>query len=112
LADALRRRRRLFIQYLLRLSLGVSVILMLTGMIVWIASGDRESPSTTPAQLLEGLDAGHRLMLAGILLLAITPVLRVVALLGLWVRERAWRFAATAALVLVLLSVALWAAGS
>jgi uncharacterized membrane protein len=111
LADALRKRRRWFIQFLLRLSLGVSVILMLTGMIVWVASGDRASPSTTPAQLFGELDAGHRLMLAGILLLAITPALRVVALLGLWIRERAWRFAATAALVLVLLCVAFWAGG-
>jgi hypothetical protein len=45
------------------------------------------------------------------ILLAITPALGVVALLGLWVRERAWRFAATAALVFVLLCVALWAGG-
>jgi hypothetical protein len=111
LADALRKRRRWFVQILLRLSLGVSVVLMLTGMIVWIASGDRESPSTTPAELLGRLAAGHRVMLAGILLLAITPALLVVALFGLWVRERAWRFAATAALVLGLLGVALWVSG-
>jgi uncharacterized membrane protein len=111
LADTLRKRRRRFVQLLLRLSLGVSVILMFTGMMVWITSGDRESPGTTPAELLGGLPAGHHLMLAGILLLAITPALLVVALLGLWVRERAWRFAATAALVLVLLSVAFWAGG-
>jgi uncharacterized membrane protein len=111
LADALRKRRRWFVQFFLRVSLGVSVVLMLTGMIAWIASGDHQSPSTTPAQLLGSLDAGHRLMLAGILELAITPALLVVALLGLWLRERAWRFAATSALVLVLLGVALWAGG-
>jgi uncharacterized membrane protein len=108
LADALRKRRRWFVQVFLRLSLGVTVVLMLTGMIIWIASGDHESPSTTPEQLLGSLDTGHRLMLAGVLQLAITPVLLVVALLGLWMRERAWRFAATSALVLVLLGVALW----
>jgi uncharacterized membrane protein len=84
---------------------------MVLGMIVWMVSGDRVSPSTTPAELFGTLDPGHRLMLAGIVLLAITPALRVVALLGLWTRERAWRFAATAALVLVLLGVALWAGG-
>lgn len=111
MADALRKRRRWFVQLFLRLSLGSSVVLMLTGMIVWIAGGDLESPSTTPRQLLGGLDAGHRLMLAGVLQLAITPALVVVALLGLWLRERAWRFAATSALVLVLLGVALWAGG-
>ncbi|MPZ93104.1 MAG: DUF1634 domain-containing protein [Actinobacteria bacterium] len=107
----LRRRRRQFIQILLRLSLSASVLLMVLGMIVWVASGERESPSTTPSELLGVLDMGHRLMLTGILLLAITPALRVVALLGLWIRERAWRFAATAALVLVLLGIAFWAGG-
>ena len=111
MADVLRKRRRYFIQVLLRLSLATSVLLMVLGMVVWIASGDRASPSTTPLQLFGTLDTGHRLMLAGILLLSITPALRVVALLGLWIRERAWRFAATAALVLVLLAVAFWAGG-
>jgi uncharacterized membrane protein len=51
-------------------------------------------------------------MLAGIVILAITPALRVLALLLLWVRERAWRFVATSALVLILLGVALVAGGS
>jgi hypothetical protein len=111
LADTLRKRRRYFIQVLLGLSLAASVLLMVLGLIVWVASGDRAAPSTTPAQLFGALDTGHRLMLAGILLLAITPALRVIALLGLWIRERAWRFAATAALVLVLLTVAFWAGG-
>jgi uncharacterized membrane protein len=84
---------------------------MTSGMMVWIGSGAREAPSTTPPQLFGVLDTGHRLMLAGILLLGITPALSVVALLVLWIRERAWRFAAASALVLVLLGVALRAGG-
>jgi uncharacterized membrane protein len=111
LADAVRKRRRRFIQILLQLSLTVSVLLLIIGATLWVGGGDRQAPSTTPAELFGTLDAGHRLMLAGILLLAITPALRVVALLGLWIREGAWRFAATAALVLALLGLALWVGG-
>jgi hypothetical protein len=82
---------------------------MASGMVVWLASGDRNSPGITPTQLFGPLDLGHRLMLAGILVVASTPALRVVALLGLWVQERSWRFAITAALVLLLLGIAFWA---
>jgi uncharacterized membrane protein len=108
LADRLRRERRRFIQALLRFTLAVSVVLMTTGAVVWGSAGRRVAPAVTPDQLLGPLDAGSRLMLAGIVLLAITPVVEVLALLVLWVRERAWRFAATAALVLALLTTALW----
>jgi uncharacterized membrane protein len=82
---------------------------MSTGAVTWSSSGRRAAPAVTPEQLLGSLDAGSRLMLAGIVLLAITPALQVLALLALWVREHAWRFAATAAVVLVLLTTALWA---
>lgn len=96
---------------LLRAGLALSVALMSSGLALWIGKGTRLAPSTTPAQLLGDLDPGHRLMLAGLLLLALTPALRVIALLVLWLRERAWRFAGTAALVLLLLGIALWAGG-
>lgn len=107
----LRRRRRRFIQVLLRASLAGSVSLMLVGLVIWVAGGQRTAPPTTPSELFGTLEVGHRLMLAGLLLLAITPALRVMALLVLWARERAWRFAGTAALVLLVLGVALWAGG-
>jgi hypothetical protein len=82
---------------------------MTTGAVIWGSSGRRAAPAVTPEQLLGPLDAGSRLMLAGIVLLAITPALPFLALLALWVRERACRFAATAAVVLVLLATASWA---
>ena len=64
-----------------------------------------------PGKLFGSLDTGDRLMLAGIVLLALTTALQVGALLVLWVRERARRFVVTAALVLMLLAVALWVSG-
>jgi uncharacterized membrane protein len=84
---------------------------MLMGMVVWVAGGDHGAPAATPAELLGDLGAGDRLMLAGVIVLAVTPALGVIALLILWFRERAWRFAGTAALVFVLLCVAFWAGG-
>jgi uncharacterized membrane protein len=84
---------------------------MSAGVMIWSSSG-RTAPAVRPAQLVGSLDSGSRLMLAGIVLLAITPALEVLALVALWVRERAWRFAATAALVLLLLITALWLGGT
>ena len=75
---------------------------------MWIAQGETESPGTTLAQLFGAADLGHRLMLAGIVVLAVAPALRLAALLGLWIRERMWSFAANAGLVLVLLAAAYW----
>jgi len=46
------------------------------------------------------------LMGAGVVVLALTPVARVLVLIGLWVRERDWRFVAVAGVVLVVLGVA------
>jgi uncharacterized membrane protein len=109
LADRLRRLRRRFIQALLRSTLAASILFMTIGAVIWGVSGRRASAAVTPENLFRSLDTGNRLMLAGIVLLAITPALQVVALLVLWIRERAWRFAATAALVIVLLATALWA---
>lgn len=106
-----RRRRRRFIQILLRSSLTLSALLMASGLSFWLAGADRRAPGTTPADLLETLDSGHRLMIAGILMLTLTPALSVVALLVLWTREGLWRFAGTAGLVLALLGAALWLGG-
>lgn len=96
---------------LLRGSLAVSAALMIVGLAIWISSGRASAPAVMPGRLFSRLDAGARLMLAGIALLSVTPALRVVALLLLWIRERAWRFVATSAVVLLLLAVALLAGG-
>jgi uncharacterized membrane protein len=108
LAESLRKLRRRFIRMLLFSSSVAAAILMASGLIVWLIDGRRAAPAVTPGQLLSPIEPGDRLMMAGILLLAITPVLSIVALLTLWLRERAWRFAAISALVLSMLGVALW----
>jgi uncharacterized membrane protein len=111
LVERLRKERRRFIQILLRATLTLSALLMLVGLSIWSGSHQAAAPAVKPGQLFSGLDQGDRLMLAGIVVLAITPALQVLALLLLWVRERAWRFVATSGLVLVLLGIAFWAGG-
>ena len=107
----LRRRRRRFVRLLLISNSSAAAALMLCGLIVWLTEGGHVARAVTPAQLLSPIDLGDRLMMAGILLLAITPALTVGALLMLWLREHAWRFAAASGLVLSLLGVALWLGG-
>jgi uncharacterized membrane protein len=89
-------------------SLVVAAVLMTTGLIIWTATNHATARAVTPGSLFSTIDTGNRLMLGGIVLVAITPALLVVALLVLWLRERAWRFAATSALVIILLGIALW----
>jgi hypothetical protein len=108
LAESLRKLRRRFIRLLLISSSVAAALLMASGLIVWLIDGRHAAPAVTPGDLLSPIDLSDRLMMAGILLLAITPVLSTMALLTLWLRERAWRFAAVSALVLSLLGVALW----
>jgi uncharacterized membrane protein len=103
----LRKRRRRFIRLLLIANSSAAAALMLGGLIVWLVEGRHVARAVTPAQVLSRIDLGDRLMMAGIMLLAITPALAVAALLTLWLRERAWRFAAASALVLSLLGAAL-----
>lgn len=111
MAERLREERRRFIQRLLQLCLSVASFLMGLGLLVVTIDGSVVARSASPADLVSSLDTGDRLMLAGITLLAVTPALRVVALMTLWIRERAWRFVATSAAVLVLLIAALLIGG-
>jgi uncharacterized membrane protein len=111
MAELLRRRRRRFVQSLLISSVAAAAALMSSGLIIWLIDGRRAAPPVTPDQLVSEIHLGDRLMMAGIMLLAITPVLTVVSLFALWLRERAWRFAAASALVLSLLALALWLGG-
>lgn len=96
------------IQWILRAGLLLALGLMVTGAVIKFASGDM---AVHPVGLLEwrhsALPWGERLMTLGILVLALTPVFRVLALIGLWAEEKDWRFVGVACAVLVTLLVAL-----
>ena len=92
---------RHLVQWLLRIGLAISVILMTVGFGVKLATGDQRSASVRLFELGQSMRTGDRLMAVGILVLAATPALRVVSLVVLWAWERDWRFV-TVALVVVL----------
>lgn len=99
---------REFVQRLLQTGLASAAILMLIGVVVKGLSGDLSAPEVRLFEIFEsGLSTGDRIMGLGILLLSATPVFRVFALLVLWLRERDWRFATVAAVVLATLVLAI-----
>lgn len=94
------------IQWLLRGGLIIAVVLMATGLAMKIAAGARHAPGVKMFSIGSTGSTADTLMALGVLVLALTPAFRVVALVVLWARERDWRFVAVACLVVVTLSIA------
>lgn len=90
--------------------LSVSAVLLVAGILAMLAQGE---PAATPHQPLGELVRestqfkGPALTVLGLLVLMITPILRVVILLLGWTLQREWRFSAVSLVVLVLLIVSL-----
>lgn len=92
---------------LLRAGLALAAVLMLGGVVVGMVSGETAAPAVPLFSVLgPAVAPGDRLTALGALALALTPALRVVALIVVWIREHDLRFAAVAALVAVLLVIA------
>lgn len=95
------------IQWLLRIGLVVSAVLMLVGLVMKIASGSPHSRGVKLFSLTAAKSTPDLIMAIGVLVLATTPAFRVIALVVLWSRERDWRFVAVAVTVVITLSFAL-----
>jgi uncharacterized membrane protein len=96
------------VQNLLRGGLYLSLILMLAGVALKWAHQDFSSVGIGLRDIFGGgLSWDDFLMTLGVLTLAITPVLRVVTLLTLWILESDWVFVGVAFGVLVVLSVSI-----
>ena len=87
-SDRLHKR----VQLVLRGGLLTSVVLMVTGLAIRFARGEDDAPAI-----------GLMLTAFGILVLALTPALRVLALVGVWWRERDYRFVGVALIVVATL---------
>ncbi len=98
---------RHIVQWLLRIGLGIAFVLMASGLVVKFATGDSRALAVRLFELDRSMPTGDRLMAIGILVLAATPALRVVSLVGLWAWERDWRFVGVAFVVMATLAVAL-----
>jgi uncharacterized membrane protein len=102
-ASALEQR---LIQRVLRTGLVVAVVLMLAGLVVRTVEGRTDAPRLPLFHLFDG-DPGLVLSGVGVLVLALTPAFRVAVLLGLWIREKDFRFVGVAVAVLITLTAAL-----
>jgi uncharacterized membrane protein len=104
--DARRREEgiRRTIQLVLRGGLAVAVALMVSGVTVSFASGERSAPALRPFDLGHQ-SVGETFMVLGVLALAVTPLLRVLALIVLWGRQRDARFVIAGVVVLAVLIV-------
>jgi uncharacterized membrane protein len=101
-------RERKSIQFVLRGGLALAVISMAIGFASELVQRDLVSrPLAIAAIFSSGAPAGDRFMGLGILLLALTPAVRVIALLILWTQEKDWRFAGVALAVIATLGAAI-----
>ena len=103
--DEVHRIQRI-VQWLLRAGLAISVALMAVGLVMKIASGSHRSHETKMFALGASGSTADTVMAIGVLVLALTPAFRVLALVVLWARERDWRFMGVALGVVVTLSAA------
>ena len=94
-----REHRR--IQRLLQLGLALGAAALVAGLAIAIGG-----PILRGEPLRSG-GTGSTVARAGIIALALTPVVRVAALVWLWIRERDWRFVAVGGIVLLVLVFAI-----
>lgn len=90
----------------------ISMVLMMAGLIVNISTGHIESVSVPMFGLFsDSLALGDRLLGIGVLVLALTPALRVVTLTILWTREKDWKFVGISVLVIIALIISVTLGG-
>ncbi len=83
--------------------LAVSVAAMAVGLVVDLLEGERTAVAVPLRSLLWAGSIGDRIMAVGVLVLLLTPIARVVVLIGVWWRERDRRFVVVGAVVLAIL---------
>ena len=86
----------------------LSAILLVVGLlIVWLGHEERPNEPPVLASLLWGVAQGRGtcLLYAGLLILAATPILRVLTMVGVYLRRRELFMAVVSAIVLGLLAV-------
>jgi uncharacterized membrane protein YqjE len=102
--DAARDRSRPT-RWVVRIGLTLAFALLSLGTLIEVASG-AHADAVRYGQLLSDPSVGDRVLLLGVLALALTPVAQVTMLLVRWWRQRDYRYAAVAAAVIALLAVA------
>lgn len=97
-------RGHVYIQWVLRGGLAISAVLMAIGLVIAIAGGEHGRTAVHLMRVFSEGSVGDRLVAVGLALLALTPVVRVLALVLIWLAERDRRFAVIGAIVLAILA--------
>ncbi len=106
--DTLDVRAHRIVQRLLLAGLIAAFAFLLAGMIIDLVRGSSAAPAVRLFDLARaGVHLGDRVMAIGVLLLALTPAVRVLSLVVLWAVERDWRFVTVAVVVAVTLAISL-----
>jgi uncharacterized membrane protein len=98
-------RVRRLVQLVLRAGLALAFVLMATGFVLRLAEGRESAPAVRLFQIGRPSRA-DAIMAVGVLVLALTPAVRVLSLIVLWAHERDWRYVRVAIAVLVVLVAA------
>ena len=106
------RFERIAVSLTLRGGLVFSLLLFAIGTCLKIKTGDGSAGGIPLDVLLhsgsgDSLALGDRFLGYGVLMLALTPALRAILLLGIWIRERDWRFVVVALVVIATLGLSL-----
>ena len=94
-------------QWVLRGGLAIACVLIAVGFALALATGERAAAHIRLHEVLSEGTTADRVMACGLLLLAMTPVVRVLSLVAIWTLERDRRFAAVALVVVVVLALAI-----
>jgi uncharacterized membrane protein len=103
-SDDARDRRR--VALVLRTGLVVATALLLIGLVAATLAGEDLSRPFRLRDLLAPTTFASWIIGAGVLGLAVTPAIRVLLLVALWISERDWRFVLVAMSVAASLAVA------
>ncbi|WP_346352919.1 DUF1634 domain-containing protein [Azotosporobacter soli] len=108
------RKADLFVSYTLRLGVLASAAVIIAGLLVFFISGESGYPGheypTQGAAILAGALAGKPfgIIMLGLLMLILTPVLRVGTSILIFIAERDWVYTIITAIVFVILLASLY----
>lgn len=97
-------RGHVYIQWVLRGGLALAVVLLVIGLVLAIAGGEHGRAAVHLGHVFSEGSVGDRFVAVGLALLALTPVVRVLALVLIWLAERDRKFALIGAIVLAVLA--------
>ncbi|HEY1553464.1 MAG TPA: DUF1634 domain-containing protein [Kofleriaceae bacterium] len=95
------------VQWVLRGGLAIAVVLMLAGLAIALVTGQRMAGAVSFADLLAGHSLPDQLIALGLLVLAATPLARVIALVIIWTVQRDRTFALLGLVVVAILAAAI-----